>query len=377
MLNVASAIISPKSPIEAIFGADIDPKSVTPSTITLTRIYDNAPVPLTLIISRSKLSIKSVSDLISGTEYALSITSGITSVHGSAFASYSTSFWTGGTFVPPGQRSYWNFENNSQDVIGNMDPVAADVVGIYYVNGRSLAAGKAASFNGINSIIEVAGGSSLLSQEFTVSFWMYLDSAEAGGKRRNTYVLGIGNSHGMEFDVDSTFNWCRFAQGYVLEDKRTVRDDFKYAGDGITDEGTTVNQPVGSTGLKQRLDRTWSHIVMSFKDTVRIRSLYINGELMYKQDLNFLTSVNVDSVSLPLNTVTSLKFIPDTNIPALYDEKLVFGFWQSKASTYGGPKVSYTNTSADHFKGKLDDIRFFNRALTDTEIQMMYDDEKP
>ncbi len=112
---------------------------------------------------------------------------------------------------------------------------------------------------------------------------------------------------------------------------------------------------------------------MTFKDAVNIRSLYINGELMYQQDLTLLNNSVVDPSLQPLATVSALKFIPDVSIPATYDDKLAFGFWQGILSTYGAPAGAYANQDANHFKGLLDDIRFFSRALTAQEIKMMYD----
>ncbi|MDV7397841.1 hypothetical protein RZS08_40950, partial [Arthrospira platensis SPKY1] len=58
---------------------------------------------------------------------------------------------------------------------------------------------------------------------------------------------------------------------------------------------------------------------------------------------------------------------------------LAFGFIQSRAGTMwdNEPWGGYDFPDANHFKGQLDDIRFFHKVLTPTEIQLMYNSEKP
>ncbi len=97
---------------------------------------------------------------------------------------------------------------------------------------------------------------------------------------------------------------------------------------------------------------------------------------MYQQNLSLLDNPNVSPALRPLASVTSLVLVPDTEIPARYDDKLVFGFWQSRESTFGGTAGSYFNPDANHFQGLLDDIRIFNRALSDTEVSLMYEGGK-
>lgn len=385
--------IGSKDIITAVFSSAIDPLTITAKSVTMIRDYDQVAVPLVLILHENKLTIKSVSDLLTGTSYTLDITSDVMSKQGQPFASFTVSFRTTGSFVPPGLKAYWGFEKSPLDDIGTLDPDPnLGVRDIIYVPGRSEAAGFAAQFNGTTSLIEAPSASSLLTSEFSISFWMYVNSVDhtdSQGKKKSSYVLGIGNFHGVEFDVDSTYRFMRFGQGYILQNKALVTNDFQFAGTGYTyqtdtaiihggiDNATLVNENFGSAGISDRLDNKWSHIVMTFQDTTLIRSLYINGALVYQQDLRMLNKSYVNESLQSLATTQTMKFIPDTLIPASYDDRLVFGFWQSQESTYGLPTDVYTNHDAYHFKGALDDIRIFSRTLTAEEIQMMYADEKP
>ncbi len=382
--------------ITATFTGDIDPTSVLSTSVTMTRDYDGAPVPLTLIVSRNILTIKSTANLLSGALYALSISSDIKSVHGVAFGAFNTDFKTAGTFVPSNQIAYWSFENSVDDVVSNHDPTSAlDAVAITYAASKNPSSGKAASFDGKTSIIQVPGGAALLGPEFSISFWMYLNSdnhVDAGGKQKGNFVLGVGNVHGLQFEVEPGYAWCRMSQGLLLSDNTSTTNDFQFYANGVTnanllgqpdsiksgiENATTVNQSFGSAGLKARLDKTWAHIVFTFYDSTKSRSLYINGELMYTQDLGLLNNPAVIAGFRPLALATSIKFVPDTSIPAMYDDKFIFGFWQSKEATFGGTSGNYTNVDANHFHGLLDDVRIFNKSLTDKEVSLIYGDERP
>ena len=59
--------------------------------------------------------------------------------------------------------------------------------------------------------------------------------------------------------------------------------------------------------------------------------------------------------------------------------ELAFGFIQSRAGTMWDtePWGGYALPGANHFKGQLDDIRIFNKAVSAAEVQLMYDSEKP
>jgi len=396
-LNNTAIRVAVSAPIKATFTTSMDPLSVSATSVLMIRDYDQAAVPLILIVSGTELSIKPAVNLVPGASYTLTITSDVKSTHGDAFGSFTITFKTAGVFVPSNQVAYWNFENTPpDDVVGTYDPLSTDVVDIAYEISKNDSSGRAASFNGTTSVIQMANGSALLKPEFTISFWMKLNSAghvDSYGNLKGSFVLGIGNTHGLQFDVDPNYTWCRFSQGLLLGDSITkVANDFQFFANGATkdniqsnadsvaahgiDNATVYNQDFGSAGLKQRLDNVWANITMTFEDSTKTRTLYINGEKMYQQNLSLLDNPNVSPALRPLASVTSLVLVPDTEIPARYDDKLVFGFWQNRESTFGGAAGIYSNPDANHFQGLLDDVRIFNRALSDTEVSLMYEGGK-
>jgi Bacterial Ig-like domain len=389
--------------ITALFSINVNPASVTNLNITMTRTYDGAAIPLYLIIAKNEITITPVPGYTSGTSYSLNFLAGIESSQGSMLPPLSFNFKTAGTFVPSGQVAYWNFESSTADVLGRFKLASGlDEIGIKYVPSKNEESGMAASFNGTTSVLQFPSGSSLLGANFTVSFWMQLNddgSVGADGKRKGSFVMGIGNYHGLSFQVDTAYNWCRFLESIVVSDSTSlsgtsaISNNFQFFANGQTkdnvgsspdpsvragiDNATLVNQNFGQAGIASRFDNVWTSVAIAVKDS--LRSFYINGQLMYQQDLSLLnkSNPNVSPSLYPLSNILRVDFSPDVLDPPTYDDYLVFGFWQSTTSTFGSAQEVYSNPDAYHFKGLLDDIRFFNRSLTDQEIQSMYNDEKP
>jgi hypothetical protein len=93
--------------------------------------------------------------------------------------------------------------------------------------------------------------------------------------------------------------------------------------------------------------------------------MYINGEKMKEQDYNLYDA--------PMTEANGLRY---NGAPG--NKQLVFGFIQDKNDpTIADDWAKYENQSNKHFKGLLDNVRVFHKALTEKEIQMMYDSEKP
>ncbi|HYG40477.1 MAG TPA: LamG-like jellyroll fold domain-containing protein [Cytophagales bacterium] len=378
--------------ITATFAADVDPASATTTNVKLIRDYDDAEIPLSVSGSGKTLTIDPVDPLGTGTLYLLQLGAGLMSSGGQPFAAVERSFTTAGTFAPAGVVAHWSFENSAEDIVGDYDAAAENVIDITYAASRSEAAGQAAVLNGTSSIIEVPNGSQLLSSQFAVSFWVFLNN---DGKTTGNFTFGIGNFHGLQFEMAADAKFFKFAQGIELEDGTTVTNDFAFDANGKTnqnlatadeqkgiDNATTLDKEYGGDGIQQLIANKWAHITFVFDGANKTRALYINGEPVMKQDLKLLSGASVDAGLKPLATAKGLKFIPvdPSSTDGTYNDNLAFGWWQNRDAGFGtawGDWAVFTNPGANHFRGMLDDFRFFNTALTDTEIQLMYNSEKP
>ncbi|NTV84466.1 MAG: LamG domain-containing protein, partial [Bacteroidales bacterium] len=149
-----------------------------------------------------------------------------------------------------------------------------------------------------------------------------------------------------------------------------------FPGDGVTGANggwqgwSFCKDLTGSGGVAGLIKDKWANIVCVYNGTTREGIMYINGEKMKAFDFDLWPEGDVK------RGVVGMKY--GGTAPDVLPE-LAFGFIQSRAGTLwdGEPWGGYDFPDANHFDGKLDDIRIFHKPLTDTEISLMYASEKP
>jgi hypothetical protein len=359
--------------ITATFNTDVDPTTAVPANVTLLQDYDATEVAVTVTSNGNSITIKPAENFGSGTLYKLTLKSGLKSTGGLALTQVPRQFTTIGTFVPKGAIAHWNFEGNANDVIGAWDPAASGIVNITYTASRNAAAGTAATFDGTNSIIEVPNGDLLMNtHDFTLSFW-----AKAMDSGKGHFVMGLAAFYGFQFELFGGFNGFKMPVQFDYGDGTSgTGGDLAYNGDGKTKDnggwkGTVFCKE--NTAMPDVLKEKWFHITYVYNSVSKERMFFLNGELVVKQDHDLWT--NDAGVPTKEAGIVGLKYggvAPETV------NELAFGFIQSRAGTlwdnesWGG----YDKPGANHFKGQLDDVRVFHKALTAQEIDLMYKSEK-
>lgn len=359
--------------ITATFNTNVDETTATGSTITLVQQYDNANIELNISVSGKVITITPKSDLGNGTLYQLTINEGLKSTDGKPLASLTRSFTTEGTFVPAGQVAHWGFENNANDDVGSWNASPNGVIDISYVPSRNTAAGKAASFNGTTSIIEIPDGDLLINtHDFTISFWVKTNSTD---KTSGHFVLGLGAFYGIQFEIFGGYDGAKFAIRYELGDGSTASEDMWFPANATDNtnggwQGWDYAKSIPPDQMVAMLKDTWLHVVYTYNSAEKKGTLYYNGEKMKSFDFDLWPDND------PKRTVVGLKY--GGVAPEVVNE-LAFGFIQSRAGTLwdSEPWGGYDNPGANHFKGLLDDVRIFHKTLTATEINLMYNSEKP
>ena len=204
----------------------------------------------------------------------------------------------------------WDFENNARDTSshGNNGSVCGDVT---FVDGKI---GKGARFGGTNGVIQVPNNPTLnfgSAGSFTISFWM--KSTQSGGGEGGYGLL-----------VDHRRNNDGQYIGYSVEDNSgqiigIVRDRIHEAHVYST---TKVN------------DGQFHHVVLVFDRNAPITKLYIDD----KMEGSDISGVN--------------------NIDSDFDILI------------GGQAPP--NTLVDYYNGILDQLRIYDRVLSDHEIQSLF-----
>lgn len=370
--GATSATGVPVNPvIVATFNVDIDPATATASNIMMTQDYDDANIELAITVSGETITVSPVDDLGTGTLYELKFGSGIKSVDGLFLAEVTRTFTTIGTFAPAGAIAHWTFENSPNDVFGTFNASGSGVIDITYVDSRNAEAGKAASFNGTTSIIEIPNGDQLIeTSDFTLSFWVKTTPQDKGH-----FVMGLGAFYGLQFEIYGGLDGGKFAFRYEVEDGTTVSEDMWFPSEATYNEnggwqGWDFAKSLTPAEYVAMVSDTWLHVTYTYDSAEKKGTLYYNSEKMKSFDFDLWPEGD------PKTTVVGLKYGGEA--PEVVNE-LAFGFIQSRAGTLwdNEPWGGYDFPGANHFKGQLDDVRFYHKVLSPVEIQLMYDSEKP
>lgn len=379
-LNGASSAVGVPvgATIVAEFSTNVDEATV--DAISLLRDYDDVDYPVTVTVDGSTVTINPDDDFSTGTLFNLTFGTGLASTEGKVLsAAISRTFNSEGTFAVPGAFAHWTFEDNADDIIGSFDPTAGQIVDITYAASRNEASGKAASFNGTTSIIEISNGDELMdANDFTLSFWvktaLHSDNVDKGH-----FVMGLGAFWGFQFEIFGGYGGWKLPVRYKFDNAGTLgtaTEDNAFNGDGQDNtnggwQGFVFTKDLtGSGGPAAILKEEWAHIVYTYNSTTKQGIYYANGEKM--RELDFDLWPGGDDKTF----ITGLEY--GGSAPDVVNE-LAFGFVHSRAGTlwdaedWGG----YDKPGANHFKGLMDDVIIYHKVITPAEVTLMYNSGKP
>jgi hypothetical protein len=202
--------------------------------------------------------------------------------------------------------------------------------------------------------------------DFTLSFWVKTNSAD---KTTGNFVMGLAGWFGFQFEIGSDYSWCKLAAQYNLSDTNTASEDLWFPANGdLGWQGWTFCRDLTAVGgLPFLIQDKWANIVCVYNSTTKVGTMYINNEKEKSQDFNLWPAGDAKTgvVGLKLSALALSK-------------NLAFGFIQGRNNrTITDSWADYADPSNSHFKGLLDDVRIFHKALTEQEINLMYQSEKP
>ena len=353
--------------ITATFNVSVDPATATASNIIMVQDYDDVNIALDITVADKVITIVPTADLGTGTLYQLDFSAGLKSTDGQALTPLQRSFTTEGTFASSGAIAQFNFEDNANDQIGSYDPVPADIIDITYTSSRNAAAGKAATFNGTTSLIEIPNGNTLMnSTDFSIAFWVKTNS---DGKTGGHFVMGCAGWYGFQYELYGGYDGGKFAFRYELADLSTASEDMWFP--SLADlgwQGWTFAKSLTVDQMMALLKDNWLNVAFTYNASSKVATLYYNGEKMKSFDFNNWPTGDAKK------GVIGLKYDGTT-----LGNKLALGFIQGRDNrAISDTWADYASVDANnHFKGQLDDIRIWHKTLSGNEILLMYNSEKP
>jgi len=369
------------SVITIVLDKDIDPTSASAGNIILTA--DGETVGIDVNTTTSQVVVTPQGDLQRGTAHTLTLT-GIMAADGGGFATVSRTFTTEGRapVVPPNlenQLLYLNFDGEATDVTGNY--TLENVIDVTYGPDRYGQGNSSAVFDGNTSLIEVANAAELMAgDDFTMSFWMKTNSTDhvnADGNPAGMFVFGLAAFEGFQFEIPANFSSCKLAMSYT-NGTESLSEDLWFPGNGQDrDNGgwqgwDFVADLEGVGGVPSLIQDKWVHIVCTYDAASKKGQMYINGEIMKSQDFNLWPD------GAPKQSITGVAY-DETAVEPTWEKILAIGFIKSADSEQWAdtPWGDYYKPTANHYKGDLDDIRFFDASFTSADVESLYDAERP
>ncbi|MEZ5018996.1 MAG: Ig-like domain-containing protein [Bacteroidales bacterium] len=270
--------------IVATFNVSVDPATANATNITMVQDYDDAAIALTITVSGKTVTIVPQANLGTGTLYQLSFGAGLKSVDNLAITPLQRTFTTEGSFAPAGAVAHFTFEDNANDIIGAWDPVAADIIDITYTASRKAAAGKAATFNGTTSLIEIPNGDLLMNtNSFTIAFWVKTNST---GKTNGHFVMGLAGWNGIQYEIFGGYDGSKFAIQYQHATGTAAEDMWFPALADLGWQGWTYAKSLTAAEMIAKLKDNWYHVVYTYNAPTKVGTLYFDGVKMKSFDFN-------------------------------------------------------------------------------------------
>lgn len=360
--------------IVATFSKAVDPTS-TSGSIALQ--IGTAAVSATVTVSGTTVTIKPAADMPTGTDHTIVLGSTLKATDGGPFTA-------GGNFIfksfgravvtapqTASQLSFFPFTGSVKDAVGTHTPTANDkVTDVTFDTDRFGFAASAASFNGTTSIAEIPAGSDyLVGPDFSVSFWVKANSTKEGH-----FVFGLAAWYGFQFEIMGG-PWTDVGKGVKLATRYKIgtssdAEDTWWNGNPNGFVGSTFALDVSSSGgIASFFKDKWAHVIVTYNSTLRVGAMYVNGQKVRSWDFNLFPADNTKK------NATTVMYAGNTTGGA---NKLALGFIQASGNrivtdTWADPADPANN----HFKGLLDDLRFWKTALTAAEVTTLYTAEKP
>lgn len=222
-----------------------------------------------------------------------------------------------------GLKAYWPFDGNANDMSGNNNN--GTVVNATLATDRFGNPNRCYSFNGTSSHIDVLHSSTVdmaSGQDFSISFWV---KTNTGATASTPIYKGVYGS------------WS----GYMFMAKNTNSGYCQTPGNmTFYVAASSQGDACANTGICNDV-ANWYFVTGNYKASTNQSYIYVNAVL--QSDVGSKASGSSTS---------------NTN-------KLVFG------ATNNG------STFLNYFNGYLDDIRFYNKLLTQSEITALYNEANP
>jgi len=256
--------------------------------------------------------------------------------------------------------AYWGFENSPKDEIGQRGVASASVS---YPTGRRGMAFQGGTGSYISFDLPASDKLATM-KAFTIAMWIKAPTLADANGIPCFFQLSGKNWNGA-------FSIYQDNLGDNTADSLRLRSYFGKQG------ANWAGQWVDQTNPIMTADK-WFHFVLNYDNTTSISTMYINGDAYKVQTLSaYDTPVRYQDDPGGADNPNGAAKLGDLNLElrskaptdASNDDKGIIGYWAIKAF-YGG-----TDDWQGFFSGMIDELRVYDKALSDQEVKDLYDAE--
>src|SRR5262249_45284513 len=158
------------------------------------------------------------------------------------------------------------------------------------------------------------------------------------------------------------WNYAKLGGSY-LSGTDTVAPDFFVNADGMDKDhggwqGIAFEADLtGSGGIRAQMAEKWAQLVITYDGATKLHNLYLNGTLLETDDFHLWPDGD------KVQSATDLVF---NSLSGQIGPDFVLGFASDPTTTFWADTDfgNYANPDANHFKGMMDDVKIWHRALT-------------
>lgn len=386
-LNAATSAsdVPPNSTFTITFNKAVDASTVSASSFTLTA--GDESTTLTAAAAGSEVTATVDEEMTQGLVYTLTIEGTIAAEDGGALTSTTRTFTVAGRApadVPQEDNLvvFVDFEGEVREAFGN-NILNSEVT---FGEDRFGNFNGAADFNGVDNYIGIEYSADMSNASTTVSYWMRLpEQAEfeahfgttAEGTITQFVTFGIGGNNGTYHEWNR-FTCCELGYDIDVLKYVTLHQNSGSASELAADFSEMKNEGNPNDIKVVEADNVdwlresvgnWVHVVTSWDASARRKAFYINGVPLtvfefVAGDEYALDGAIIDVAGIDLDPANNANLYLGTAVP----------FW---ANIEGDGVVPFRGGREFGFKGQMDDFRMFSVALTDAEVQELYNAERP
>ncbi|MDR1225550.1 MAG: LamG domain-containing protein [Prevotellaceae bacterium] len=251
--------------------------------------------------------------------------------------------------------AHWAFDDTPNDQKGRQGTAVGSVT---YVKGQR---GKAYQGAEASYIRFPYSANDNLSQvtAYTIAFWVrFVERAGADG------IFSLSGGEVITTDGVASAPADHWAAGLQIY-QDGAKDSLTLRTTGNRNEFGLLWDPAGKSPMN--VGSSWYHFMVTYDNATSTKSHYVNGkkcaEVANIVQVQKNPETGLPAVEVPLGDLKMhLREVGKENVG-------VIGSWANRVLSYD--LQDWQNT----FRGQLDELRVYNRALTDTEVKALYEAE--